>query len=58
MSKDYSSYEDYDDRHASGRERKKERKRVDSVMRGGRSVFEIQKAQVKRARDARRKEHD
>jgi hypothetical protein len=58
MSKDYSSYEDYDDRHAKGRETKKERERTDSVMRGGRSVFEIQKSQLKRARSARRKENN
>ena len=41
------------DRHANARDRKRERAKEAKVMRGNRSVFEIQKAIVKRGRKAR-----
>lgn len=41
------------DRHANARDRKAKRAKTNKVMRGNRSVFEIQKAIVKRGREAR-----
>lgn len=53
MSKDYSHYQDADG-HANSRDRKNKRKHQDRLMRGNRSVFEIQKAQAKRDRNTRK----
>jgi hypothetical protein len=44
---DYSQYQSAD-RHASQRDRKRAKREQDARMRGNRSVFEMQKAQVKR----------
>jgi hypothetical protein len=41
------------DRHARARDKKREKREQDRRMRGNRSVFEIQKAVVKRAKKAR-----
>ena len=43
------------DRHANQRDRKRDKRQRDKLMRGNRSVFEIQKAIVKRGREAREK---
>lgn len=43
------------DRHADKRDRKRDKRVKSSLMRGNRSVFEIQKAIVKRGRQAREK---
>jgi hypothetical protein len=41
------------DRHANQRDKKRERRQTNKLMRGNRSVFEIQKAIEKRGREAR-----
>jgi hypothetical protein len=41
------------DRHANARDRKRDKSRHQDAMRGKRSVFEVQKAIVKRGRQAR-----
>lgn len=41
------------DRHASQRDKKREKRVIDRLMRGNRSVFEIQKAIVKRGKKAK-----
>jgi hypothetical protein len=43
------------DRHAAARDRKRKKKVNGALMRGERSVFEMQKAQRKRDRDTIRK---
>lgn len=43
----------YTDRHANARDRKRKRAIEKKAMRGNRSVFEIQKAIVKRSREAK-----
>ena len=49
--KDYSSYSD---EHASYRDKKREKKLTEKLMRGNRSVFEMEKSIVKRSKQTRK----
>jgi hypothetical protein len=53
VDKDYSQYQD---RHSTYRDRKLEKRSRQKLLRGNRSIFEVEKAIVKRGRDARREE--
>jgi hypothetical protein len=50
-----ADYSGYNDKHANARDRKREKRVTGNLMRGERSVFEIQKAQQNRDRRTVRK---
>jgi hypothetical protein len=54
---DYDEYDDWTDRHSLGRQSKREKETIDRLMRGNRgSIREIQKAIIKRGKNAQQKE--